>query len=319
MGETQQLWTEKYRPQTFSEVVGQQGIVGRIEAFVRQKNVPHLLFAGRAGVGKTTLAVVVAKQLFGEYWKENFLDLNASDDRGIDTIRVKVKDFARTKALSSNMQKIIHLDECDSLTKEAQQALRRTMEIYSGTARFILSCNFQSKIIDPIKSRCALFRFKPLSKTDLVKVIERISSAEKLKIDDRAIDVLCDVCEGDMRRMVTMLQSCAALGKKISEDTVYELAGTVRPKEIADALKIAVQGDFLKARGKLFEVMLAHGMSGIDVVKAIQQYLFDLDLPDIEKVKLIERCGEIEFRMVEGSDEWIQLEGLLSSFVLLKK
>ncbi|MEK6839665.1 MAG: replication factor C small subunit, partial [Nanoarchaeota archaeon] len=255
MGDVQQLWTEKYRPQTFSDIVGHKDIVARIAAFVKQKNVPHLLFAGRAGIGKTTLATVIAKELFKEYWKENFLDLNASDDRGIDTIRVKVKDFARTKPLGTDLQKIVHLDECDSLTKEAQQALRRTMENYAGNARFILSCNVQSKIIDPIKSRCAVFRFKPLEKKDMIDIMERIAKEEKLQVDTKAIDALYDVCEGDMRRMVTMLQSCAAIDKKITEKVVYELAGAVHPKEMKDALLIALKGDFLKAREKLLNVM----------------------------------------------------------------
>jgi replication factor C small subunit len=319
MGDIQQLWTEKYRPQSFSEVIGHKYIVKRIEAFVKQKNVPHLLFAGRAGIGKTTLAIVIAKQLFGETWKENFLDLNASDDRGIETIRVKVKDFARTKALGTDLQKLIHLDECDSLTKEAQQALRRTMETYSGNARFILSCNVQSKIIDPIKSRCAIFRFRPLEKKDMVEVMERITKEEKLHLDTKAIDALFDVCEGDMRRMVTMLQSVAAMGSKISEDAIYDLAGAVKPEEIKEALNVALKGDFLKARDTLLKVMLAHGMGGLDVVKQIQKEIWGLSLSDLEKVKLTERCGEIEFRLVEGSDEWIQLEGLLASFVAMKK
>lgn len=319
MGDVQQLWTEKYRPQTFSDVVGHTDIVTRIAAFVKQKNVPHLLFAGRAGIGKTTLATVIAKELFGEYWRENFLDLNASDDRGIDTIRIKVKDFARTKPLGTDLQKIVHLDECDSLTKEAQQALRRTMENYAGNARFILSCNVQSKIIDPIKSRCAVFRFKPLEKKDMVEIMERIAKEEQLHIDTKAIDALYEVCEGDMRRMVTMLQSCAAIEKKITEKIIYELAGAVHPKEMKDALLIALKGDFLKAREKLLNVMLAHGMGGLDVIKAIQKEIWDLPLTDLEKVKLTERCGEIEFRLVEGSDEFVQLEGLLASFVLNKK
>lgn len=319
MGELQQLWTEKYRPQGFSEIVGQQDIVKRIEAFVKQKNVPHLLFAGRAGVGKTTLAIVIAKELFGEHWKGNFLDLNASDNRGIDTIRVMVKDFARTKSLGPGFQKIIHLDECDSLTKEAQQALRRTMENYSGNARFILSCNYQSKIIDPIKSRCAVFTFKPFDKNDIVKIVERVAHGEGLHIDDHAVDALYDVCEGDLRRMITFLQSCAAVDSKITEHVVREVAGSVHPREVKDALLIALKGDFLKAREKLLGVMLAQGMSGLDVVKSIQKEVWNLPLTDVEKVALIERCGEIEFRMVEGSDEWIQLEGLLASFVLGKK
>ena len=143
------IWTEKYRPKNFSDVKGQKEIVKRVKSFVEQKNMPHLLFAGPAGVGKTSLALVIAKQLFSDSWRQNFLELNASDERGIDVIRVKVKDFARTKAIGDVPFKIIYLDECDALTKEAQQALRRTMENYTSTCRFILGCNYSSKIIDP--------------------------------------------------------------------------------------------------------------------------------------------------------------------------
>jgi replication factor C small subunit len=315
MGEIQQLWTEKYRPTTFNEVKGQQNIVKRVEAFVKQKNIPHLIFAGRAGIGKTSLAIVVAKQLFGENWKDNFLDLNASDDRGIDTIRVKVKDFARTKALGTDVQKIIHLDECDSLTKEAQQALRRTMENYSKSARFILSANYASKLIDPIQSRCAVFRFKPLAKDEMISILEHVAKKEKLTVDDKTVDALYNVCEGDVRRMINMLQSCAAIDKKITASSVYDIAGALEPKEIKDVLQLALSGEFIKAREKLLDVMLRHGMSGLDVVKQIQKEIWGLAVDDKKKIHLIERCGEIEFRMVEGSDEFIQLEALVASFV----
>ena len=168
------IWTEKYRPKEFSEIKGQKEIVKRVKAFVEQKNMPHQMYAGPAGVGKSTLALVVAKKLFGDQWHQNLLELNASDERGIDIVRVKVKDFARTKAIGDVPFKIIFLDECDALTREAQQALRRTMENYTSTCRFILSCNYSSKIIDPIQSRCAVFRFKPLDKEDQHEIVERI-------------------------------------------------------------------------------------------------------------------------------------------------
>src|SRR3989339_394548 len=161
------IWTEKYRPASFEEIRGQKEIVEKISAFVKSGNMPHLLFSGPAGVGKTTLALVIAKRLFGENWRQNTLELNASDERGIDVVRVKVKDFARTKSIGDVPFKLIYLDESDALTKEAQQALRRTMENYTQTCRFILSCNYSSKIIDPIQSRCAVFRFKPLEKKDM--------------------------------------------------------------------------------------------------------------------------------------------------------
>ncbi|MBT5739669.1 replication factor C small subunit, partial [Candidatus Woesearchaeota archaeon] len=181
---TSSIWTEKYRPQTFDEVKGQKNIVAKIKAFVETGNMPHLLFAGPAGVGKTTLSLVIAKQLFGENWRQNTLELNASDERGIDVVRVKVKDFARTRSLGNVPFKLIYLDESDALTKDAQQALRRTMENYTKTCRFILSCNYSSKIIDPIQSRCAVFRFKPLPESEIYLVIDKIVKQEGLSISE---------------------------------------------------------------------------------------------------------------------------------------
>ncbi|MFH1276390.1 MAG: replication factor C small subunit, partial [Candidatus Woesearchaeota archaeon] len=180
------IWTEKYRPSSFDEIKGQQEIVEKLKAFVAQQNLPHLLFSGPAGIGKTTLSLVIAKQLFGDTWRENTLELNASDERGIDVVRVKVKDFARTKALGNVPFKLIYLDESDALTKEAQQALRRTMENYTKTCRFILSCNYSSKIIDPIQSRCAVFRFKPLNKEDIFALIDKVAKSENLTVTDEA-------------------------------------------------------------------------------------------------------------------------------------
>ena len=177
------IWTEKYRPKDFNEFFGQELIVERVKALVEKKNLPNLLFAGPAGTGKSSLSLVIAKKLFGDSWRQNFLELNSSDERGIDVIRNKVKDFARTKAIRDVPFKIIFLDESDSLTKEAQQALRRTMESYTNSCRFILGCNFSSKLIDPIQSRCAVFRFKPLSKDELKKIMLKISKKESLEVN----------------------------------------------------------------------------------------------------------------------------------------
>ncbi|MBI4149667.1 replication factor C small subunit [Candidatus Woesearchaeota archaeon] len=310
------IWTEKYRPASFADIKGQQEIVARAKAFVEKKNMPHLLFAGPAGVGKTTLALVIAKQLFGEGWQQNLLELNASDERGIDVVRHKVKDFARTRAIGDVPFKIIYLDECDALTREAQQALRRTMENYTSTCRFILSANYSSKIIDPIQSRCTFFRFAPLAKEDITAIIDRISSQEGLQVTAPAKEALFEASGGDCRRAENLLQAAASLHTSITEEVVFSIASLAEPKEIDEVLQLCLANKFIEARSKLLKVMLQYGLSGLDVIKQIQKELWEISLDNTKKMHLIEKCGEIEFRLTEGSDQFIQLEALLSQIVL---
>ena len=309
------IWTEKFRPKTFEDVMGQEKIVARISSFVKQKNIPHLLFSGPAGTGKSTIALVIAKELFGDLWQQNFLETNASEERGIQTVREKIKDYVRTKAMGTDIPKIIFLDEADALTREAQQALRRMMEQYTSTARFILSCNYGSKIIDPIQSRCAIFRFKPLEKEPISNLINKIAKEEKIKVDPKAIEAIYQISEGDVRRVINIMQSCASVSKTITESLVYELSSAAEPKELKQVLELALSKNFLKAKDQLLDIMLKHGLSGLDIIKQIQKEVWNLKIEDEKKLKIIEKCGEIEFRMVEGSDEYLQLQSLLASFL----
>jgi len=311
-----EIWTEKYRPGKFSEVVGQEDIVKRVESLTNSLNIPHLLFAGPAGTGKSTLALIVVKELYGKNWRENYLELNASDERGINVVREKVKDFARTKSFGDVPFKIIFLDEADALTPEAQQALRRTMENYSATCRFILNCNYSSKIIDPIQSRCAIFRFKLLEKKDIEKIIRRIAEFEKMTVQEGSIEVLYEGCEGDCRKCINLLQTTVPISPNITAELVSTVISNAKPKDIKIVLDYALSGDFQKSREKLLEVMLKESISGQDVVKAIQKEIWKLPVEPEIKVRLTEKTGEIEFRIVEGSDPFIQLEALLASFVL---
>lgn len=311
-----EIWTEKFRPKNFEEIVGQEDIIKRVKSLVLSLNIPHLMFAGPAGTGKSSLALITVKELFGENWKENYLELNASDERGIDVVRQKVKDFARTKALKEVPFKVIFLDEADALTKEAQQALRRTMENFTSTCRFILSCNYSSKIIDPIQSRCAIFRFKLLEKKDVDKIIKRIAESEKLEIDEKAITSLYEASEGDCRRVINFLQSTAAVSPKITDELVKTIASFAKPSDIKVVLEYALAGDFIASRERLLDIMLKESISGSDVIKSIQKEVWNLNIDPALKVRLTEKSGEIEFRLVEGSDEFIQLESLLASFVL---
>lgn len=311
------IWTEKYRPKEFSEVKGQSHVVSKIEAFVKEGNMPHVLFAGPAGIGKTTLSLVIARQMFGDSWESNFLELNASDERGIDVVRVKVKDFARTRALGDVPFKIIYLDECDALTKEAQQALRRTMENYTATCRFILSCNYSSKIIDPIQSRCAVFKFKPLNKEDVFEVINMVAKEEGLTISDSVKNTIFEASGGDVRRVQNILQSSATFSKEIKEEDVLSIASLARPKELDMVFDYCVKKDFLSSRKKLLDIMLEYGLSGLDMIIQLQKEVWKIEaLSNNQKLNFVKDCGEVEFHLIEGSDEVIQLEALLAKLIL---
>ncbi len=310
------IWTERYRPVKFEEVVGQQEILKRVKSLVQAMNIPHLMFAGPAGTGKSTLALIVVKELFGASWRENYLELNASDERGIDVVRQKVKDFARTKALENIPFKVIFLDEADALTKEAQQALRRTMENFTNTCRFILSCNYSSSIIDPIQSRCVVFRFRLLEKKDIAEVIRKIADKEKLTVTEDSFQTLYEASEGDCRRAINLLQATAAITTRIDSEMINMIASTTKPAGIKVVLDYALAGDFVNARDRLLDVMLKESIAGPDIIKAIQKEIWALPIEPEIKVRLTEKTGETEFRMTEGSDEFVQLQALLASFVL---
>ncbi|MFB6144704.1 MAG: replication factor C small subunit [Candidatus Nanohaloarchaea archaeon] len=306
-----EVWTEKYRPDTLEEVVGQEEIVDRLKSFVEEESVPHLMFAGPAGTGKTTSAIALAKDLYGDEWRQNFMETNASDDRGIDVVREQIKDFARTKSVGADF-KIIFLDEADALTSDAQQALRRTMEQFSENCRFILSCNYSSKIIDPIQSRCAVFRFNRLEEEDVEKYIKRIAEAEEFKISKEAIEAVMRVSDGDLRRVTNVLQTASLSNEKVEEDDIYGAAASLRPEEIREILDDSLSGDFMDARDTLSDLMIERGLDGQDVVAAIHREVLDLDVTDRQKLEIIEELGETEFRIAEGGTSDIQVESLLA-------
>ena len=313
----EEIWAEKYRPKSLDEVAGQDDITERLKSYVKSKNLPHLLFSGPAGVGKTTSAIAIAKELFGEMWVNNFTELNASDERGINVVRNQIKNFSRTKPLGDASFKVIFLDEADALTPDAQNALRRTMERFSFTCRFILSCNYSSKIIEPIQSRCAVYRFRPISNVSIGKRIKHIASEEKLNVTEDGLDAIGYVARGDMRKAINILQSAAALGNKIDAEAIYKIAVMARPREINELIELAMKGDFMGARDKLDLLLIEQGLSGEDVISQIHRAIMDFgDISERSRVQLLDKIGEIDFRLIEGANERIQLEALIAHFVL---
>lgn len=310
----EEIWIEKYRPRTLDEIVGQEEITDRLSSYVDRNDLSHLLFSGPAGVGKTTAAVAIARELYGDDWEENFLELNASDERGIDVVRDRIKNFARS-SFGGFDYRIIFLDEADSLTSDAQSALRRTMEQFSNNTRFILSCNYSSRIIDPIQSRCAVFRFSPLADDPVAARVRDIAAAEGVDITDGGVDAIVYTADGDMRKAVNALQAAAVMGETVDEDTVFAITSTARPEEIKAMVTSALDGEFTVARSTLDE-LLRKGIAGGDVIDQLHRSVWDFDLSDEAAVRLLDRIGEADYRITEGANERIQLEALLAAIAL---
>jgi len=256
--------------------------------------------------------------LYGENYQQYLLELNASDERGIDVIRTKVKEFARSRVPGEIPFKIIILDEADNMTADAQQALRRLMEMYTGTTRFILIANYPSKIIEPIQSRCAFFRFTPLKKEDVVNRLKWIAEQENVAYDIEALEVIYEVSEGDMRRAINILQAASALGK-VTVEAVYKVIGLAHPREIREMINLALEGRFTEARDKLRQLMVEYGLSGIDIIKQVHREIFgsEIKLPEQLRVLIADYAGEIQFRLVEGADDEIQLNAFLAKLAFI--
>ncbi|MFP4530674.1 MAG: replication factor C small subunit [Halodesulfurarchaeum sp.] len=311
----QEIWVEKYRPERLENVVGHEEIISRLKSYVERDDLPNLLFAGPAGTGKTASSVAIAKELYGEDWQENFLELNASDERGIDVVRERIKDFARTSFGGYNYR-IIFLDEADALTADAQSALRRTMEQFSKNTRFVLSCNYSSKIIDPIQSRTAVFRFSPIADEDVIDRVRDIAETEGLEYTEAGLDALAYAADGDMRRAINALQAAAATGGTVDEEAVYAITSTARPEEIEEMIERALAGDFTGARAHLVDLITERGLAGGDIIDQLHRSVWEFDLDDAAAVHLMDRLGEADYRISEGANEQVQLEALLASVAL---
>jgi len=319
------MWVEKYRPKTFDEVVGVKDIVESLQAFMRNpKTMPHLMFAGVPGTGKTTLALVIAHTLYGANWKNFTLELNASDERGIDTVRDRIKDFSRYSRTGFGEDipfALIILDECDQMTGPAQTALRRIMEIGSRTSRFILICNQSSKIIEPIQSRCAIFRFSRVDKEAMKQHLICIAEKEGTTLVPEAADRIVDFAEGDLRHAINSLQTALAYKEGvIDEKTVSLVIGEASPSQVQKMIRKALYGDFMDARKTMYDIMGNFGFSGTEIIRQVQREIFKMsDLTAEQKADLSGVIGEYDYRLTQGANSDIQLSALLAQFAKFGK
>jgi replication factor C small subunit len=307
------MWSEKYRPKKLSEVVNQKEIVKGIGNLIKSPDIPHMLFAGPAGVGKTTSALCIAMELLGEEWRKNSLELNASDERGIKMVRERVKEFAASIKLATDKEfgkpKIIILDEADEMTPEAQTALRRIIEDSARTTRFIIICNYLSQIIEPIQSRCVVFRFTRLPKEEVIDHLQAICEKEKVKYEEKAIAQIFDATRGDLRHSINIMQAAAGMGS-VSAANVTAAVGLSGRSKVGEVLRLALGGKFNEARAKLLELTQVYGMSETDFMKYANQEAYDIKIERPDEFAAI--MAEYDYRLAAGAHPEIQLSALLA-------
>ncbi|PWI65164.1 hypothetical protein PCL_07341 [Purpureocillium lilacinum] len=336
-----QPWVEKYRPKTLNDVAAQDHTVTVLQRTLQASNLPHMLFYGPPGTGKTSTILALAKELYGpEMIKARVLELNASDERGISIVREKVKDFARMQLTNPPPHykdkypvppfKIIILDEADSMTQDAQSALRRTMETYSKITRFCLICNYVTRIIDPLASRCSKFRFKSLDQGNAKKRLEEIAQKEGVLLEDGAIDALIRCSDGDLRKAITFLQSAARLvgaiaptkdaadaeemdvdKRPVTVKIIEDIAGVIPDStvnQLVAAMRPRASGDAYDAVSRVVEDMVADGWSATQVVSQLYQALTtDETIPDLQKNRIVMIFSEVDKSLVDGADEHLSI------------
>ena len=312
------MWVEKYRPKKISDIIGQKEIIGSLSGLMKnQVEMPNLLFSGGAGVGKTTTAMCLSREILGDRWKDYTLELNASDERGIGMVREKVKKFSRFAGLDTEIPfKIIILDEADEMTSDAQTALRRIIEDAAKFCRFILIANNVSKIIPPIQSRCASFKFTQIDENNIQNHLKTILKKEKVESEENGIAEITKYTNGDLRHAINLLQAVASTGS-ISEASVKSTAGLTKTTDVSDVLQLAVTGKIKDARNKMIELIKVYGMSESDFLKYINQALFAMKTEHLEDLSQI--IAKYDYRILSGSNPEIQLTAMLAELSKFSK
>ncbi|KAJ3189140.1 Subunit of heteropentameric Replication factor C (RF-C) [Gaertneriomyces sp. JEL0708] len=305
-------WVEKYRPKLVREIVGNEETVSRLQVIAQEGNMPNIIISGPPGTGKTTSILCLARELLGDAYKDAVMELNASDDRGIDVVRNKIKMFAQKKVtLPPNRHKIIILDEADSMTPGAQQALRRTMEIYSSTTRFALACNMSSKIIEPIQSRCAILRFTRINDRQVLERLTIICEAEKVKYTPDGLEAVIFTGEGDMRQGINNLQSTWSGFGLVNADNVFKVCDSPHPVVVRNLIQDCMGGKVDEAVEKV-SGLWRQGFSALDIIGTLFRVVKTYDLQDYIKLEYIREIGQTHMKLLEGNQTLVQMTGLVA-------
>ncbi|KAH9821891.1 P-loop containing nucleoside triphosphate hydrolase protein [Melampsora americana] len=307
---------EKYRPSTLDEVVSHKDIIYTIQKFIKVNRLPHLLFYGPPGTGKTSTILAIAHELYQNpmSFKNNVLELNASDERGIDVVREQIKNFASARMVFSSGFKLIILDEADQMTQAAQAALRRVIEQYTKNVRFCIICNYVNRISPAIQSRCTKFRFGPLDLPEVDRRVGQVIDSENLVVTEDGRKALLNLCKGDMRRVLNVMQACHSGYGKVDEDSVYECTGSPHPKQIEDIVKSMMNEEFQTSFKRIQDIKINYGLALQDIIIGIYEYLKTIELGNIPQIYLLDQISQIEYRLSTGGSEKLQLSSLLGSF-----